>query len=77
VDESDTAVARNVGFSLAEPGSSTPIQLNVPYTTSIIGTQVAPESETLVFDAYYYKSNTAPAKVGAVNSNLTYTISYL
>lgn len=77
VNESDAAVARNVGFSLAAPGSTTPIQLNVPFNTTITGSKVSPDAETLVFDAYYYKTNTAPAKVGALNSNLTYTISYL
>jgi major type 1 subunit fimbrin (pilin) len=77
VNENDAAVAKNVGFSLAEPGSSTPIQLNVPYNTSIIGDKTAPESETLTLDAYYYKTNADEAKVGALSSNVTYTISYL
>ncbi|CAI0708391.1 major fimbrial protein StkA [Serratia entomophila] len=77
VNESDEAVAKNVGFSLAEPGSSTPIPLNVPYLTKIKGDKTAPESETLTLDAYYYKTNVAAAKVGELSSNVTYTISYL
>lgn len=75
VNESDAAVAKNVGFSLAKPGSTTPIQLNVPFNTLISGAGTTPE--TLVLDADYYKTNTAAAKVGALSSNLTYTISYL
>ncbi|WP_391575240.1 fimbrial protein [Serratia ficaria] len=77
VNESDAAVAKNVGFSLAEPGSSTPIPLNVPYLTKIKGDQTAPDSETLTLDAYYYKTNVSAAKVGELSSNVTYTISYL
>ncbi|MEX3137554.1 fimbrial protein [Serratia ureilytica] len=73
VNESDVAVAKNVGFSLAEPGSSTPIPLNTPYQTTIIGDTM----ETVTFDVYYYKTNTSAAKVGELNSNVTYTISYL
>ena len=77
VNESDTSVARNVGFALVEPGSSTPITLNQPYTTDIMGTATAPDSETLTLDVYYYKTNTAAATVGELSSNVTYTISYL
>ncbi|EFM0148078.1 type 1 fimbrial protein [Escherichia coli] len=77
VNESDASVARNVGFALVEPGSSTPITLNQPYTTNIMGTATAPDSETLTLDVYYYKTNTAPATVGELSSNVTYTISYL
>ena len=77
VNESDASVARNVGFALVEPGSSTPITLNQPYTTNIMGTATAPDSETLTLDVYYYKTNTADATVGALSSNVTYTISYL
>ncbi|WP_178128858.1 fimbrial protein [Pseudomonas sp. ADAK18] len=75
VNESDADVAKNVGFSLAKPGSIAPIQLNVPLDTGISGAGTTPE--TLVLDAYYYKTNAADAKVGALSSNLTYTISYL
>ena len=50
VNESDASVARNVGFALVEPGSSTPITLNQPYTTNIMGTATAPDSETLTLD---------------------------
>lgn len=32
VNENDASVARNVGFALVEPGSSTPITLNQAYT---------------------------------------------
>ncbi|AWQ47367.1 MAG: fimbrial protein [Serratia marcescens] len=77
VNENDASVAKNVGFSLAETGSSTPIQLNVPYVTDIMGDKTAPDSETLTLDAYYYKTNAEAAKVGALSSNVTYTISYL
>jgi major type 1 subunit fimbrin (pilin) len=77
VNESDAAVAKNVGFSLAEPGSSTPIPLNVPYVTKIKGDKTAPDAETLTLDAYYYKTNALEAKVGELSSNVTYTISYL
>ena len=77
VNESDAAVAKNVGFSLAEPGSSTPIPLNVPYVTNIKGDKNAPDAETLTLDAYYYKTNALAAKVGELSSNVTYTISYL
>ena len=79
VNESDASVARNVGFALVEPGSSTPtpITLNQPYTTNIMGIATAPDSETLTLDVYYYKTNAAAATVGALGSNVTYTISYL
>ncbi|HBL5379531.1 MULTISPECIES: fimbrial protein [Enterobacter cloacae complex] len=77
VNESDASVARNVGFALVEPGSSTPITLNQPYTTDIMGTATAPDSETLTLDVYYYKPNAAAATVGELSSNVTYTISYL
>ncbi|WP_423153733.1 fimbrial protein [Serratia ureilytica] len=77
VNESDAAVAKNVGFSLAEPGSSTPIPLNVPYVTKIKVDKTAPDAETLTLDAYYYKTNALAAKVGELSSNVTYTISYL
>ena len=62
VNENDASVAKNVGFSLAETGSSTPIQLNVPYVTDIMGDKAAPDSETLTLDAYYYKTNAEAAK---------------
>ena len=77
VNESDASVARNVGFALVEPGSSTPITLNQPYTTDIMGTATAPDSETLTLDVYYYKTNATAATVGELSSNVTYTISYL
>ncbi|TAT60168.1 type 1 fimbrial protein, partial [Enterobacter cloacae] len=56
---------------------STPVTLNQAYTTSIMGTSAAPDSETLTLDVYYYKTNAAAATVGALSSNVTYTISYL
>lgn len=77
VDENNAAVAKNVGFSLTAAGSLAPIQLNLPYNTTVLGRTAAPGFETLSFDAYYYKTGTAAAKVGALSSNLTYTISYL
>lgn len=75
VNENDASVARNVGFALVEPGSSTPIALNQAYTTNITAT--APDSETLTLDVYYYKTKAASATVGELSSNVTYTISYL
>lgn len=77
VNESDASVSRNVGFSLAEPSSSSPIALNQPYVTNIMGDKAAPDSETLNLDVYYYKTNSEAAKVGALSSNVTYTVSYL
>ncbi|AKG68305.1 putative fimbrial protein SthA [Serratia fonticola] len=77
VNENDATVAKNVGFSLAKTTSSTPIPLNQPFITDIKGDSSDPNSETLTLDAYYYKTNTATAKVGALHSNITYTISYL
>lgn len=77
VNENDIAVSKNVGFSLAEPGSSKPIPLNVPYVTKIKGDKKTPDSETLTLDIYYYKTNVTAAKVGELTSNVTYTISYL
>ncbi|EIT7186884.1 MAG: fimbrial protein [Serratia marcescens] len=77
VNESDAAVSKNVGFSLAKASSSIPLSLNQPFITDISGNSTSPDSETLTLDAYYYKTNTAPAKVGALHSNVTYTISYL
>lgn len=77
VNENDSSVARNVGFSLAVPGSVTPIQLNQPYITNIKGNKTAPDAETLTLDVYYYKTNAEEAKVGTLSSNVTYTISYL
>ncbi|MDM7093621.1 type 1 fimbrial protein, partial [Enterobacter hormaechei] len=50
---------------------------NQPYTTDIMGTATAPDSETLTLDVYYYKTNAAAATVGELSSNVTYTISYL
>ncbi|HFT9342531.1 fimbrial protein [Escherichia coli] len=77
VNESDASVARNVGFALVAPGTNAPIALNLPYDTHIMGTAAAPESETLTLDVYYYKTNTTPATVGELSSNVTYTISYM
>ncbi|MGU9760858.1 fimbrial protein (plasmid) [Serratia marcescens] len=77
VNENDANVAKHVGFSLAKTTSPTPIPLNQPFVTDIKGDGSAPDSETLTLDAYYYKTNTAAAKVGALHSNVTYTLSYL
>lgn len=77
VNENDPELARNVGFSLAKPGSSTPIMLDQPLQTDILGNKKAPDSETLTLDVFYYKTNAEAAKVGELNSNVTYTISYL
>ncbi|MBT0723594.1 type 1 fimbrial protein [Rosenbergiella sp. S61] len=77
VNENDQAVAKNVGFALTNSGSTTPIQLNQPLTTTLTGSSKAPSAETLNLDVYYYKPNSQAAKVGAVNSSLIYTVSYL
>ncbi|AVR04988.1 fimbrial protein [Pluralibacter gergoviae] len=77
VNESDASVARNVGFSLAKPGSSTPILLNQVFDTGLKGSSTAPDAETLNLDVYYYKTNAEAAKVGDLSSNVTYTIAYL
>lgn len=77
VDESDAAVARNVGFALTASGSTTPITLNQPFDTGLAGAQTAPDADTLTLDVYYYKTNASPATVGALSSNVTYTVSYL
>ncbi|HEY1846909.1 MAG TPA: fimbrial protein [Buttiauxella sp.] len=77
VNENDVNVARNVGFSLAKPGTSQPIPLNQPLVTDILGQQASPNAETLTLDVFYYKTNALPARVGDLSSNITYTISYL
>lgn len=76
-NESDSSTARNVGFALVKPGTTTPLALNQAFSTSIMGNKVAPETETLNLDVYYYKTNTAAATVGSLSSNVTYTVSYL
>lgn len=73
VNESDASVARNVGFSLVKPGTTTPIILNQPYITDIVDGK----NNTLSLEVHYYKTNTAASTVGSLNSNVTYTISYL
>ncbi|MEG9795515.1 fimbrial protein [Serratia marcescens] len=77
VNENDASVAKNVGFSLAKTTSSTPLALNQPLVTDLKGSNISPDAETLTLDAYYYKTNAEAAKVGALHSNVTYTISYL
>lgn len=76
VNENDATTAKNVGFALTETGKTTAIPLNVPYKTTLKGDKKSPDTETLTFDAYYYKTNTLAAKPGPLSSNLTYTISY-
>lgn len=76
VNESDSSVARNVGFALTKT-DGTLIPLNQPFDTNLMGNKVAPDSETLNLDVYYYKTNTTPATVGSLSSNVTYTVSYL
>lgn len=77
VDETDAAVARNVGFALTSSGSTNPIALNQAFDTGIAGDKVAPDADTLTLDVYYYKTNASPATVGELSSNVTYTVSYL
>lgn len=76
VDETDPAVANNVGFSLSETGSrTTPIQLNNGLDTGFVGDGTTAETLSLV--ASYYKTAVAAAKAGAIASNVVYTVSYL
>lgn len=77
VNENDIAIARNVGFAITKTSDQTPIALNQPLVTNIKGNKTGPDAETLALDIYYYKTNALPAKVGSLNSNVTYTISYL
>ena len=77
VNENDPAVSRNVGFSLARTNAATPILLNQPFDTGVLGNKTAPDAETVTLDVYYYKTNALAARVGSLSSNLTYTISYL
>lgn len=77
VNESDESAARNVGFALVSAGATTPLDLNKAFTTSILGNKDASGAETLKLDVYYYKTNVNAATVGALSSNVTYTVSYL
>lgn len=78
VNENDSAVAKNVGFSLSTPAApTTAISLNSTYDTGFAGNKVSPDSDTVRFIASYYKTNTAAAKTGPVHSNVIYTVSYL
>ncbi len=78
VNENDTTVAKNVGFSLSKTATPTvAIPLNTVFDTGLAGNLAAPNSETLNLIASYYKTNTAAAKVGLLQSNVIYTVSYL
>lgn len=63
---------RDIGFALVERNSNTPINLNKKLVTK--AKDGSPDRVTL--DVRYYRSSSAPVTVGAVRSNLTYTLSY-
>jgi major type 1 subunit fimbrin (pilin) len=76
VDESDSSVARNVGFSLSTTGArTTPIPLNSALDTGFVGGGATTETLSLV--ASYFKTTAAAARAGAIESNVVYTVSYL
>jgi len=76
VNEADTAVAKNVGFSLSTTQArTTPLQLNNGLDTGISG--ASPTAQTYSLVASYYKTAAAAAKAGAIQSSVIYTISYL
>lgn len=76
VDESDTSVAKNVGFSLSTTQApTTPLPLNSGLDTGLSGAGASAETFSLI--ASYYKTAAAAAKPGAIQSSVVYTISYL
>ena len=78
VNEGDPSVAKNVGFSLSSTTApSVALSLNAAYDTGVKGDKTAPASDQVTLIASYYKTNTSPAKVGPVHSNVIYTVSYL
>ena len=79
VNENDPAVARNVGFSLSQTGSPTvAIPLNTTFDTQLTAANTTSAAgATLNLIASYYKTNATAASVGALQSNVVYTVSYL
>ena len=63
VNEADDSIARNVGFALTTSSNkTTPIALDKPFDTGVVGNTSTPENLTLI--ASYYKVNAKPAQVG-------------
>lgn len=79
VNENDATVAKNVGFSLSKTTTPTvAIPLNVAFDTDLTGADTGGATgATLNLIASYYKTNTEAAKVGLLQSNVIYTVSYL
>lgn len=78
-NENDPSVARNVGFSLSQTASpTTAIPLNATFDTTLTAANTTgTTAATLNLIASYYKTNTTAAQVGALQSNVIYTVSYL
>lgn len=78
-NENDASVAKNVGFSLSKTTTPTvAIPLNVSFDTNLTGADTGGATgATLNLIASYYKTNTSAAKVGLLQSNVIYTVSYL
>lgn len=78
VNENDTTVSRNVGFSLSNTSTTTtPIALNSTLDTGLTGTNTTGAGGTYSFVASYYKTNALPATAGSLHSSVIYTVSYL
>ncbi|GAB1438754.1 fimbrial protein [Providencia sp.] len=79
VNENDSTVAKNVGFSLSKTTTPTvAIPLNTTFDTGLLGADTGGSTgATLNLIASYYKTNAAAAKVGLLQSNVIYTVSYL
>ncbi len=78
VNENDASVAKNVGFSLSKTSTPTTIPLNVAFDTNLTGADTGGATgATLNLIASYYKTNATAAKVGLLQSNVIYTVSYL
>lgn len=79
VNENDASVAKNVGFSLSKTSTpTTAIPLNVAFDTNLTGADTGGATgATLNLIASYYKTNATAAKVGLLQSNVIYTVSYL
>lgn len=81
VDETNPAVARNVGFSISTPTSPTvALTLNSPtgIDTGLASSAVSTAGgSSYSFVVSYYKTNATTATTGAVHSNVIYTVAYL
>ncbi|EFB70817.1 fimbrial protein [Providencia rustigianii] len=78
-NENDPSVARNVGFSLSQTTTPTvAIPLNSTFDTQLTAANTTSAAgSTLSLIASYYKTNATAAQVGALQSNVIYTVSYL